>query len=104
MVGRADPVALSPLALVRRLARDGLGVRERDPPDAQRRAIDAAVGRVLRGDAATPTAQFLMELVGAPVDAPCAALAAARGDGALMGEWIQRTLLAWLGADVAADV
>jgi hypothetical protein len=103
LTGRADPVgAGSAFLLVRQLVRQAVGLHEGDPAAVQQARLRVHVGEVCRGKDAARIADFLGELIGVPsTERPSAELRSARNDPQIMGVWLGRSFVEWLGAECA---
>jgi hypothetical protein len=103
LLARTDPVSAgSSFGIARQLVRGAAGLREGDPPAAQHAQLHEHLARCLHGDELDSVTAFLGELVGAPSPAPPVMLRTARGEPAIMGEWMRRSFEQWLLAESAA--
>jgi eukaryotic-like serine/threonine-protein kinase len=103
LVAQADVVgAGSPLGLARQLVTRAAEVSDTDAPALRREKLAAHLhGRIPESEARW-VAEFLAELLGGDSSlSPSDELRAARGDPAIMGEWLRRTFERWLEIECA---
>jgi serine/threonine protein kinase/tetratricopeptide (TPR) repeat protein len=89
----------SSLSVVRQLVRQGMGIAESDPAEAQIDRVRDYVERRMVTDSHERVAEFLCELLGVPVASPGPLLRASRDDARIMSTWLFRAFREWLGAE-----
>ncbi|HVK63249.1 MAG TPA: protein kinase [Polyangium sp.] len=104
LLGRGESLrAGSPYAMMADLVRRAAGIVEGEPPEAQRRKIEARIGPLVSPVDVGRLVDFLGELgqVPATPGAASAALRAARSDPALMGDATRMAFEDWIAAECA---
>jgi eukaryotic-like serine/threonine-protein kinase len=93
----------SPFAMIGPAIRRAAGVLDGEPLERRRQKLVARVTRHGNDPERQRAAPFLGELVGIPFpDEDNASLRAARMDPILLGDWMKKSLVAWLAAECAA--
>jgi len=102
---RGDPVRASAFAALSQALRRAIGMRDGDPPGAQRALLEARLSATLSGDELAHSRLFLSELVGLPEHGPAAepggALGAARANPGLLHRQIRAALAAMVRGEAA---
>ncbi|TAK33727.1 MAG: serine/threonine-protein kinase PknK, partial [Lysobacteraceae bacterium] len=101
-MARGDAMSVgSPFGLLAQVIRRAAGVRQGEPVVLRQQKLRARLARYLEGMALDRVAEFLAEVVGAPVEDSIASvqLRAARQDAVLMGDQRRRAWEDWLAAE-----